>query len=82
MFGYRNRTENGTEKLVGSRKAAETKISGLKAAYPHIEWELIDIEIKQTPVTVWKSGQGRAGNSYRSFRMANTVGKVSVLAVY
>lgn len=81
MFGYRNRTENGTEKLVGARAAAEKKVAELKVRYPHVTWELLEIEIKTSRVPVYLPGKGRAGNSYRSTRLSNSVGRVTVLGV-
>lgn len=80
-FGYRNHTQNGTEKVVGSLEATKAKVASLQVQYPGIQWEVLEITVAHHGVTVFLPGRGRAGNSFAAKRQSNSVAAVKVLEI-
>lgn len=64
-YGYYNATDNGAPRLVSRDKAkAQAAMADAQQRHPHIAFALVTFRAVEFRETVWKQGQGRAGNNY------------------
>lgn len=69
FFSYRNVTHNGAIAARYYTEAqVEAKLVELHAAHPGVVFERVEVKQVEDTVTEWRTGQGRAGNSYKVAR--------------
>jgi len=76
LFSYRNATENGVVRAFAWPEAkADAKVAELNATYSD-HFEKVEVEIVMQRRDGWVSGNGRAGNSYKTSWMEKTLREV------
>lgn len=75
-YGYRNVSDAGAARMVSrDRAAAEAKLAALRAECPATVWALVTFRGRTETRTEWRTGSGRAGNSF-AVKQPHTVWKV------